>query len=436
MGLVVTDFLGDDNSSSQLGYFVNQVLLAAGSRPPKIFLPGSSDDDFDLLEKASSSKSLGNMPMRDILIPVPNVPSYMWQQDYFVSQFDPASGFPLLKAVRDFKNVEGSVQFYGPPNLQALGRAAHNECRDFSVSAQTLPPKNVSGYQFRSADDGGNMAALPLGRCVHGYNQNPHFGSEYYCKDPLGVDRSIEISTDWLEVGHQDEVLAVVRDHSQPAPCDFAITLASPALALKLLDPALHPETRSDPFFAFAHDPNLANRRMKTDPVQRVCSLLQRTAPSLRQSCKNLAAVTNEDVFRAVQASELWLRLNNYIQGEMDKARRKLTASYAASECKSVRIIDVPDLFYRNGDDASMEAEAQRPDITDDALSLLPNPTNSLLIENTLLSPDPQNAVFRSFLQTTYTALGMDFKWIDTWNLHEFWGNLHCATNALRVCRP
>ena len=70
-------------------------------------------------------------------------------------------------------------------------------------------------------------------------------------------------------------------------------------------------------------------------------------------------------------------------------------------------------------------------------LSILPNPTNAISVNDTIITPDPSNAAFKKYLEEEYRKRGLNPEFVDTWDYaHQGSGNLHCATNTNHICRP
>ena len=111
-------------------------------------------------------------------------------------------------------------------------------------------------------------------------------------------------------------------------------------------------------------------------------------------------------------------------------------------QCGEPRFIDVPDLFY-GGSPVEKEGSAPSSREVDRfelprrmAFSLLPNPTNAVVVGRTVLLPHPQNRAFERYLKKSYEKQGAKVDFIDTFDYaHLGYGNLHCVTNAIRYCQ-
>ena len=69
--------------------------------------------------------------------------------------------------------------------------------------------------------------------------------------------------------------------------------------------------------------------------------------------------------------------------------------------------------------------------------SLLPNPTNGVVSNDTIIYPDPSNQAYRDYLTRQAKLINMESGFVDTWRpSHSLEGNLHCSSQALRYCRP
>jgi len=68
--------------------------------------------------------------------------------------------------------------------------------------------------------------------------------------------------------------------------------------------------------------------------------------------------------------------------------------------------------------------------------ALNPAPTNGIVIGDRYVMPDPMNEAFRVHNRKQFESIGLKLEFLDTSSLSATYGNLHCATNVIRYCRP
>lgn len=145
--------------------------------------------------------------------------------------------------------------------------------------------------------------------------------------------------------------------------------------------------------------------------------------------------MTNQDVIEAIKNNDKLKDYNADVQKRIDKFKGDILSGVqkSMSGCKP-DIIEVPDLFF--GD------TVKNPDGTHSAAdgsghSILPNPTNAITVNDTVIAPEPYNEAFKQSAVSSYESKGLKSEFIDTFDCaHRKEGNLHCATNTIHVCRP
>jgi hypothetical protein len=154
-------------------------------------------------------------------------------------------------------------------SLKGSGDAASITSR-IAATSVSLPVDTANrlyerGFQMHeSSNYGGNIestpavAGAPLGKVIIGNAVNPDTGSEFVDPDLLRLlakqkkQPIVEVDTTWLEVGHVDEMMAVV-----PHRAGFSVVHASAAAAMAILRgaealyrsglPRNHPDTIAGP---------------------------------------------------------------------------------------------------------------------------------------------------------------------------------------------
>ncbi len=483
-----------------LQQFVIDALEAAGERTPKVILPGATAAEIEELKRQIDAHCVAGSKCSHLagswkasLVGIPGE-DFQWQQDYFQPTVDPATGIPVIRPVRDYRNgVSGEL---------VAGQIAQASSQSGVCASlgETIPPKTQANYDFGNFAMGGNIEALPGGLCLHGNNQPWESFGTHYCGDK---SNSVELDVKWLSVGHVDEVVGLLPDPSGKSPCDFSISWASPKKALELMkDPA----NRDQPFLEFFKDPIFAEQ-LKTPAIRNLCNSVReyrksQPAPSQSPSqppsnsrgskagsaaslpsnwlgffipeaqageilnlkgsdgwgCGGLPPPTNGEVAAVLEKAGYNLLIQETMEGNRKILEEKIKAR---TGCTNIKFMPVPNLFFggepldprpdakvvldgkeRLFGDLSDEERSRLPiksryaGITEKrALGLLPNPTNAVLMGKTLIGPKPWNEAFRKNLQSSYKSVGLEFREADTWEANTNQGNLHCSTNVIRACR-
>ncbi len=197
--------------------------------------------------------------------------SYTWQQDYFQSTV----------------GSNGQVQLR-PNQLYVDGRQTGEHFNGISkilascgvAVGAPLDPKNFlqPGEKLPGGTSGGNIEALPDGSCLIGDDAFPSRDSyDKFVKNICDPKDNIRVPTHWLDVGHTDEIMKVLPNPKGKAPCNFSVAIASPDLAIELMEK--NPE---DMFISPENTPSeyknteemIAVRRGVNDSLRNVCGKL------------------------------------------------------------------------------------------------------------------------------------------------------------------
>lgn len=392
-----------------------------------------------------------------------------WMQDSMVSLIDPKTGNIIVRPTNN-KAVQ---------TVRGIVETASNQCS--KVTLGTPFPSNYLNTPFKGeAYGGGNIEGLPGGLCMHGNNQTDSEFIKSYC----GNDKSNEviIDTSWLSVGHVDEIISIVPNSKKRFPCNFAINTASPQLAMELLE-----KNKDDLFFELADKSiNLADiqddregygqfaelcelRKKELNPTTCPCTTIANRPPALGaeillalekeiqdkkikrkgaylpfgEVCESiyLQTLTNRSALNIFRNNERLRSLNALAQHKMDENKKILREAIQKKlpQC-NVEFIDVPNLFTGAAATKTKDGKWQLNEGSlgiERAKSLLPNPTNGLMVEETVLVPEPQNKAFKTYLSSAWLKHGVRSSFVDTLLAgHIGVGNLHCLTNSFRTCRP
>ncbi|KAA8786738.1 hypothetical protein EC604_23195 [Paenibacillus amylolyticus] len=265
-----------------------------------------------------------------------------------------------------------------------VGGSTPNSLDSFG-NLEVSPPVTVKGrhYPFGRIIFGGRA----YGNYQEGARQiMPHLRHLLHAQK---VQSPIEIFTDWLSVGHVDEILCFV-----PAANDkgFKMLVASPMRAKAVLDRLVqegHGETIM--FKGLFHS-------------------------------SDGQSVSAETTVRELLSDVHFWSENKYFQKCMDINRRILIENLDLSD---VDIIEIPVLFH------------PRSPIDKRTAAFFLDMVNHLVINNTSLVPKPYGPVINGedeFELAFRNALPeRDVRFIDDWySYHEMLGEIHCGTNALR----
>ena len=386
-----------------------------------------------------------------------------WAQDFFEAFFDKRTGKPVLRLTRDGEYLSSSAG----ARLSGLVKSLE-DCGVAIGPTLQMPRLDNNEKKFLGAYAGGNIEGLPGGLCMHGDSQKAEYADQYCSRENQVIPK-----TKWLRVGHADEMIDVVPTPKKP--CGYLVQYASPAKGLELLK-----DRRSDAFMkppeysgrspdglivlcrAWA-EKNVTNEPESSEPEKHGVNNRQSSdlfriffsqivtpayadveldAPAdpveaATQKCLKIG-ITNGQALDVIntnlelkQANEL-IEKNASADATMAAKRIREGLRKQGRTC-DVHVVPLPDLFAARvvkKDNGQVELEDRSGD------SLLPNPTNSLIANGTVLYPKPFNSVFEDYLSKLYGQNNINSQPINSWTLHSNQGNVHCGTHAIRFCKP
>lgn len=468
MAVSVTDQFGQDFFVS----FVMKALRAQPDRPPQFLVSAGSGSMSEL--KAAIEKEAPDAKTRERWLSALTSISgktWEWQQDFYQPGVDPKTGRPVLREATVFRETMASSPYFswiprignliaGTP-FENVAKAASDSC-----GIETGDEIPYSGSP-QVGHKGGNIEATVGGLCLIGDAAFSNFQWTDLAEKSCGkASRALRVPTQFLASGHADEVIATIRAPNRKAPCDSVILLASPRAALDALA-----KDRQSPFLSFsgateaqhaerylsenlqyaylcrevlgylrAHPRTPQNPPAPARRNKKVTWLTMAVPTALAESAQETATgedctrITNGDVWDYFSKSKSDLaKTNELIQSQMDAFKTTLAKRLKAVQpACTPEIIDAPDLFtghvYESGGTTRLGQAWSR--------SIFPNPTNSTQFGSTLIAPDPGNSAARADLKKKLDDLGVQLETIDTTALHSQVGNIHCATNVIRYCRP
>jgi hypothetical protein len=477
--------------------FVTKVMFAQ-SKPIPIVV-SSNQIDFELLLNKIEKSDLSNEQKRQSLkllkrIEPSNGEGENWQQDFYEAQFNPKTGYPVLKPVGNYLQYRKMRTNYIDAIIGTLKPCGLSKGTEMKVESD---PK-----YYTNGMSGGNIESLPNGICLIGrdnFVDNDHFHD--YARSACGSVNYIETPSDFLEVGHTDEFMNVIRDPSKKPPCNFAITMASPRKAIELLK--ANPQAK-------LFTPTLMNSR-SYQTVTEICQAIKKKSltdetfrksnpqnPANRNSRGQVKLFLNYYLFEnafakagADKNTEIKISPEENAKKELEdqyyKNSRKLYKDINKDpirECSQMTNSDLLNYIEQDGFDTNsnqMQSDARlanesiqkklddfklrlldklrvsnsacQPEIIDvpflfnakydsgsksaqHALSYFPNSTNGLSIGNKYIFPSLGNEVFEKYTVDQYKEKGIEVDSIDTFWAHENQGNLHCSSHLIRYCNP
>lgn len=467
--IVVSDNGWRGRDSQFTSEVVEKVLTGAGKNKPLFILP-VSDDTMERIRSRIDSLNIAKdqkEKYKKSLIQVETA-SYTWQQDYMNPFIDIETGQLLLREVKGYNR-------HGESFKKIIEESS--EC-----GIEAGPELTSNSRRIVNGQMGGNIDTLPGGICLLGddHFENERSWTEYANQICSGSqEERIKVPTSWLAVGHTDEIMKVVRNKTAPSPCDFSVVIASPKKALELL--------KSNPNDAFVEFQPQSREPIKTMTSRRIeeyqglrmlCKLSvenklknQEKLPpnnirpvrgvskifefkkiilneALAGSVVSIAGdkqasdsadcsrLSNAEIFQIFSQDKDLRIYNELVQEKMDNLKKEVTEKLKRKfpQCE-VDVIDTPDLFFGG---APVEKEKDKYELPNQfGLSILSNPANAISINDTIITPEPANGVFRKYIEDQYKKRGLNPEFIDTFDYaHQGFGNLHCSTTTIHMCKP
>jgi hypothetical protein len=429
---------------------VLKILSHSGENPPQILLSAPERVYKDLLsaiDQMPGSEEIKNKRKAAIVRTI-QAPAY-WQQDFFESFIDPKTGSPILREVAGYK--------YAGSNLFEPFSKDLNNC-EYPVGDK------LSARTHHSGLEGGNIEALPGGICVlgnHGFESDVDWNK--YADQFCGTDKDKRVMapTDWLSVGHADEIMKVIRNKNRPAPCDFSIGLSSPRLAFQLLM-----ENSQEKFMAPNLGDNETNRAVAStryqsiEPLRDICAkakeIFEESTPPFNKPKSGLSqllywffipkisraavefsceSLTNGQVMNTLNQDENFKAYNFAVQEKMEHFKEDMRAKLKKSmpNCEP-DFFDVPDFFAPKPLENKMGKKVLPKK---SSMAILSNSTNSMSVNDLIITGDPNNDSFRRYLNAQYAARGLKVEMFDMTDTYRHGrGSLHCLSHTIHHCRP
>lgn len=475
-------------SDKVTGHFISAIAKSYNyENMPQVLIPMMGKTNFQIIlneiEDNLKRKKVSPEKIEKVLGQITQVGTdrWTWQQDYFESFVDLNTGAPALRHFESYSRQPVSTTSL----LAESGKTcAISQGDNFPSQYKNPDPKRRS---FGSGEMGGNVEGAPGGLCLTGINQSMDLAKSYCGKE----ENVVQLQTSWLRVGHVDEIFKIIPSEfndGRPKECQFSIMAASPKVALDLMKKGAN---AGKPFFEFDrnvsdYDYELILRSRSDTNIDDgvlgnkiICDMIERAVkenkipPRVNRQFFNKARsvflkiflneayadieAKNQNSFKCyefidsmptevlydffAQQEEL-INLNTAIQDSIDADKKKIKDNILKRlpQCaKYYDEVDVPNLFY--GMQAMMidgKPTLPKDDLTGGSVdSFFPNPTNSVLMNRSILLSDSGSGIFDNYVSNELKKRKLDTIKIDTWDYaHIGYGNIHCSSHSIPFCKP
>lgn len=390
------------------------------------------------------------------IVEVDTMPSVdRWMQDSF--QFTSINGKPAIYQLEHFSEKGNDF----------ANRLACELARKCNVPYYVPPDMiNPNMQDYNSLNSGGNLEVLPGGTFYRGIIKTEGYGrhvdytnatfpwqtkAQKIQKKALekAGNKVLDLDTSFLSVGHVDEIINIVKTN-QPAPCNFAVMLASPDKAFELMEQSalsidsstsLNYKTKFiDMFFPVAY----AGIALipKSKPVPKACQI---------NSYRNLFTEGNNSVLSDERINQVYsmnciddqsidefLKSREYqilkrenIDKNSPTAINKIIKENerliiqelkVSSGCQNPKIIHIP-VFFRDG-------LSYTPDLVNGVVQTPANSPSKVILPRSYFKP------FDTYVKVELNKLGVKTTFAHDMGYHLSQGEVHCGSNSARICEP
>ena len=272
---------------------------------------------------------------------------------------------------------------------------------DSGGNLEVTPP--VPGHPFGRVYFGGRASKNTARLCYERRQMHPLYKKFF---ERQGLQEPIEFNTDWLTVGHIDEISTFVPTKSRPK--GFVLLIASPALALSLLDKSFK-------------DATVLPQRYGQRPY------LKKTYGQLLNW--KMAGRTLRDFNKFIDAKIFGVdHKNPATESVVGTFKRELGLDAAD-------IIEMPILFYSEGlsEDNEPDPACNSKQFSISVGAVSPGLVNLSSMGSVSLIPDPFLVPFKTYVEGKMRGIGQRVIWIDDWDMyHVAKGEVHCGSNGRR----
>ncbi len=326
-----------------------------------------------------------------------------------------------------------------------------------------LPPDFIESKDRNSMDSGGNLEVLPGGTFYtgiiksEGYGFNHGLGEErkipYMSKNQKITkeklinqgNKLLELDVSFLNVGHVDEIVNIVKTN-KPAPCDFAVMLASPQKAFDLLEKDIKNIKQGynfDSIFQYfftnvAHasiegltPSGGSNDKCKDYSFRALRGMGERSviSKSTISEIYKKKCINGQEVSNFLKSREYQILKKQNLEGgdkfspkEIMENNKKLIVNELknSTNCKTPAILEIP-VFFRSGG-------SYLPDLVNGVVETPPGEASKVLLPRTYFEE------FDNYVQKKLGELGIDTSFVHDIGYHLLNGEVHCGTNSARIC--
>lgn len=273
-------------------------------------------------------------------------------------------------------------ELLGPNRGMAYGGRGQNESVNYGGNLEVVPPHSAGGrdYPFgRIYVGGGSSSVLGAPMTRHMNREELALLNAQQVQAPV-----IEISSEWLAVGHVDEFSQAIPDRVATNGRPWKMAWASPALA----------------------------RRALRD-------LQGRGLGSARVFAGRRAETTVDRILRDTAL----MRFNDAVQARLDSNKQRLMSACGLT---SDDFVEMPMMFEDIGFDGDDQGAALNPGVA-----------NCITVNDTLYVPDPEGPreggldVWQEQVRSATQRLGLRVVFVDVFeSYHENLGEAHCGSNV------
>ncbi len=328
---------------------------------------------------------------------IPNVTNYFFKGEYFTW-------------VQDYFKVltrsDGSMELFNIPypeeDILHMINGFSNMCGLKEVN--DFENIKYDKMQVSSGDYGGNIYPLTDDLVIIGDNMNPEMQIAVREETDQEV---LVIETSWFETGHVDELITQFpygKDRSN-GPCDFTLGVASPVVAMDLVD--IDSKKRKE-LLNFQYFFN--------ETSENYIECLEHLAMKKGSSFKDKKCETLRNYN---------IEIKKTINRNLNTIQRKFKTKY---NCRIEHIVEFPVLF------APMD-RAESEEFIGAVRTISPNTVNNYLIGDSAYFPEPLYDPFHEYVSKQVMSLGLKPHFINATLLHDLSGGPHCNTVVVRHCK-
>lgn len=150
--------------------------------------------------------------------------------------------------------------------------------------------------------------------------------------------------------------------------------------------------------------------------------------------------VLNHEMLAIINEDQELKDLNELIQASIDEDVKKTREAILARlpQCqKYFNVIEAPSLYEGQGTVVDPNTGKKTLLIPGKVDSILPGPTNGVVMNKNYLVPDSENGLFNDYLENEMAKRKINMKRINTWEYaHMGKGNMHCSSHSIPYCSP